>query len=61
MGMIFEAGKVDEKYPGVCRVRRMLRFSHEEHQASPSMGFFQARILEWGDIPFSRASSQLRE
>ena len=29
-GMIFEAGKVDEKYPRVCRVRRVLRFSHEE-------------------------------
>ena len=38
MGMIFEAGKVDEKYPGVCRVRRMLRFSHEEHQASSCVG-----------------------
>ena len=27
------------------------------YQAPPSMGFFQARILEWVAIPFSRGSS----
>ena len=27
------------------------------HQAPPSMGFFQARILEWVTISFSRGSS----
>ena len=27
------------------------------YQAPPSMGFFQARVLEWGAIPFSRGSS----
>ena len=26
------------------------------HQAPPSMGFFQARILEWGTIAFSEVS-----
>ena len=24
------------------------------HQAPPSMGFFQARVLEWGAIAFSK-------
>ena len=28
------------------------------HQAPPSMGFFQARILEWGAITFSEPSYQ---
>ena len=27
MGMIFEAGKVGEKYPGVCKVRRVRLYS----------------------------------
>ena len=31
------------------------------HQASLSMGFFQARILEWVAIPFSKGSSQPRD
>ena len=26
------------------------------HQAPPSMGFFQARVLEWGAIAFSGSS-----
>ena len=30
------------------------------YQASPSMGFFQARILEWVAISYSRRSSRLR-
>ena len=29
--------------------------------SSSARGFFQARILEWGDIPFSRGSSQPRD
>ena len=31
------------------------------YQAPPSMGFFQARILEWVAISFSRRSSQPRD
>ena len=31
------------------------------HQASPSMGFFQARVLEWVAISFSRRSSRPRD
>ena len=31
------------------------------HQALPSMGFFQARVLEWGAISFSRGASQSRD
>ena len=31
------------------------------HQALLSMGIFQARILEWVAMPFSRASSQPRD
>ena len=31
------------------------------HQAPLSMGFLQARILEWVAIPFSRGSSQPRD
>ena len=31
------------------------------HQASLSMGFFQARILEWVAMAFSRGSSQSRD
>ena len=31
------------------------------HQAPPSMGFFQARVLEWGAIAFSRVSSRPRD
>ena len=30
------------------------------HQAPPSVGFFQARVLEWVAISFSRGSSQPR-
>ena len=31
------------------------------YHAPPSMGFFQARVLEWVAISFSRGSSQPRE
>ena len=31
------------------------------YQASPSMGFFQARVLEWAAISFSRGSSRPRD
>ena len=31
------------------------------YQAPPSMAFFQAKILEWADISFSRGSSQPKE
>ena len=31
------------------------------HQAPLSMGFFQARILEWVTIPFSKGSSQPKD
>ena len=31
------------------------------YQAPPSMGFFQARVLEWGAIAFSRGSSWPRD
>ena len=31
------------------------------HQAPLSMGFFQARILEWVAMPSSRGSSQPRD
>ena len=31
------------------------------YQASPSMGFFQTRILEWVAVPFSKGSSQPRD
>ena len=31
------------------------------HQAPLSMGYFQARILEWVAVPYSRASSQPRD
>ena len=31
------------------------------YQAPPSMGFFQARVLEWVVISFSRGSSQPRD
>ena len=30
----------------------------EAYQGPLSMGFFQARALQWGDISFSRGSSQ---
>ena len=31
------------------------------YQAPPSMGFFQARVLEWTAIAFSRGSSRPRD
>jgi hypothetical protein len=45
----------------VCSVASAMSGSlqpHVAHQAPLSMGIFQARVLEWVDIPSSRGSSQ---
>ena len=31
------------------------------HQAPPSMGFFQARVLEWGALAFSELKDRAAE
>ena len=41
----------------LSRVRLFVTPWTVAYQAPPSMGFFQARILEWVSIPFSRGSS----
>ena len=50
-------------------MKKMKSFSHvrlfatpwtRAYEAPPSMGFFQARVLEWIAISFSRGSSQPR-
>ena len=44
-----------------CRVRPFAVPWTAARQAPLSVGFFQARILEWVDISFSRGSSQPRD
>ena len=49
---------------GVCVLNRARLFAPPwtvAHQAPLSMGFFQARILEWVAISLSRGSSQPRD
>ena len=49
------------KVKSLSRVRLFATQWTVAHQVPPSMGFFQARILEWIAISFSRESSQPRD
>ena len=49
------------KVKPVCRVRLFAALWPVAYQAPRSMGFFQARALEWVAISFSRGSSQPRD
>ena len=42
----------------LSRVRLLATPWTAAHQAPPSMGFFQARVLEWGAIAFSVSVAQ---
>ena len=53
--------KVKVKVKSLSRVQLFETLWTVAYQASPSMGFFQARILEWIIISFSRGSSQPRD
>ena len=45
--------KVKVKVKSLSRVRLLATPWTAAHQAPRSMGFFQARVLEWGAIAFS--------
>ena len=44
--------KVKVKVKSLSRVRLLATPWTAAHQAPPSMGFFQARVLEWGAIDY---------
>ena len=46
-----DSGKV--KVKSLSLARRLATPGTAAYQASPSMGFFQAGVLEWGAIAFS--------
>ena len=49
------------KEKSLCHVQLFVTPWTVAYQAPPSMGFFQARELEWVAISFSRASSQPKD
>ena len=55
------AGKWKVKVKSLSHVRLFATPWTVAHQASLSTGFFQARILQWVAIPFSRGSSRPRD
>ena len=46
------------KAKSLSLVRLLATLWTAAHQAPPSMGFFQARVLEWGAIAFSGVVEQ---
>ena len=60
----YTRGKESEKWNKVKSLSRVQLFETPwtvAYHAPPSMGFFQARVLEWVAISFSRGSSQPRD
>ena len=56
-----DAWKWKVKVKSLGRVRLLATPWIAAYQAPPSMGFFQARVLEWGAISFSRGSAWPRD
>ena len=54
------AWKWKVKVGSLSRVRLLTTPWTADHQAPPSMGFFQARVPEWGAIAFSDTKMQLK-